>query len=172
MTKPKSEQVPDEALLKKRRTAGLIIQSALLLIAILAYLYLTAQSYIIDCKRDEAGMIICTLRTTVLGVVTLEKRTVTGMSAATVTDQCEGGNCKYRIELFDNQGIAYPVREQYTPNNIVKERVAKLLNQFVVTPTKTEINMREQTNWLAFVLPVTFIAAFVLYRVSLTKPGK
>lgn len=173
MSKPKRETTPDAALAKKRRTVGLIIQSVLLLIAILVYLYFTAQNYIIDCQKDdEGGIITCTMRMTVLSLITVEKQTVTGMAAAAVEDECQGASCKYRLELYDNQGVAHPVREQYTPNNVVKDRVAKLLNQFVTDPDRVEISLREQVDWLVFMLPLTAIGAFVIYRLSLGKPGK
>jgi hypothetical protein len=105
-------------------------------------------------------------------VITLSKDTVTGMAAAAVTDECTGALCKYRLEMYDNQGVAHPIEEQYTPDNIVKGRVAKLLNEFVVEPNKTDITMSEQTNWMVFMLPVVAIIAFVLYRVSMAKSKK
>jgi hypothetical protein len=102
-------------------------------------------------------------------VLKLQERTVTGMAAATVGDDCQGAACKYRIELYDNQGVSHPVEEQYTPDNVVKEKVAKLLNEFVVKPDKKEITLREGGNWTIFMLPVTAILAFVLYRLSIAK---
>jgi hypothetical protein len=155
----------------------LIAESVLLLLAILVYLYLTAQSFVITCQKDNTenssgGIILCTSKHTVLGIVTLDEQTITGMAAAAVADQCEGAACNYRIELYDNQGVAHPVEEEYTPDMIIKERLVKLLNQFVIDPTKLEITLREQTNWVVYLLPVVAIVAFVLYRINLERPKK
>ena len=170
MPKTKKEELLDQESAARRSTVTLIIQSVLLLIAILAYLYFTAQTYIIECKKDEGGMITCSTRTTVLGLLTLEKNSITGMAAATVGEECQGAACKYRLELYDNQGVAHPVEQQYSADNVVKERLAKLLNEFVTQPDKREITLKEQVDWLVFMLPLTGIAAFVIYRMSLAKP--
>ena len=153
----------------RRSLTVLLVQIVLLVAAILVYLYFTSQIWVVDCKKDDAGMINCSVRSTVLGVLKLQERTVTGMAAATVGDDCQGAACKYRIELYDNQGVSHPVEEQYTPDNVVKEKVAKLLNEFVVKPDKKEITLREGGNWTIFMLPVTAILAFVLYRLSIAK---
>jgi hypothetical protein len=154
----------------QRGLFALIIQIVLLIAAILVYFYFTTQSWVVNCDKDEAGMVNCSVRSTVLGFLTLSEQNVTGMAAAAVDEQCQGASCKYRLELYDNQGVAHPVEEQYTADNIVKERVAKLLNEFVVQPNRKNIDMHEGSNWLIFTLPVTAIIAFVLYRLSLAKP--
>lgn len=165
MPKPKIKNEADT----QRTRLALILQIVLLVAAIMVYFYFTAQTWVVDCGKDEAGMVNCQLKNTILGVLTLEERSVTGMAAAGVDKQCEGASCKYRLELYDNQGVAHPAEQQYTPDTIVKERVAKLLNQFVVQPDRTNINLREGIDWLIFMLPVTGIIAFILYRLSIAK---
>jgi hypothetical protein len=155
-----------------RRIATIVVQTVILLGAIFVYLYLTAQSYVIDCKKDDAGMILCTQRDAILGFITLEERTITGMSAAAVENQCEGSKCLYRLVMYDNQGNAHPVTDEYTADDVVKGRLAKMLNQFVITDDKQEIVLKEQVNWLVFMLPVVAIAAFVLYQVNANWPKK
>jgi hypothetical protein len=167
MPKAKEETSSNNA---QRSLMVLIIQIVLLLLGILVYFYFTGQYYVVDCKKDEASMVNCTTRSTVLGVVTLQENTVTGMAAASVTDNCQGAACQYRLELYDNQGVAYPVEDGYTPGNVVKEKVAKLLNDFVVRPDKKEIKLHEGLDWLIFTLPVTAIIAFIIFRLSLVKP--
>jgi hypothetical protein len=154
----------------QRELFTLIIQIALLIAAILVYLYFTTQSWVVNCSKDEDGMVNCSVRSTIMGFLTLNEQKVTGMAAAAVDEQCQGASCTYRLELYDNQGIAHPVEEQYTSDNIVKERVAKLLNDFVVQPNRKDIDMHEGSNWLIYTLPVVAIIAFVLYRLSLAKP--
>lgn len=169
---PKPSKTLTATATDQRRNVVLILQILVLLIIIGVYLGLTAQSYVIECEKDGTGMNVCTLRTTVLGVVTLQQRSMTGLTAAVVEDQCEGNNCKYNLVLYDSLGNPYPVEEQYTPDEIVKGKVAKLLNEFVSTPEKLSITLREQVNWLSLMLPVTFIGAFIIYRLSLNKPKK
>jgi hypothetical protein len=167
MPKPNNQTEPDNA---QRRLMVFIIQIVCLAVAILVYLYFTAQSWTVVCTKDDAGMINCSVRKTVLGILTLQETTVTGMAAAATKEQCEGTSCKYRLELYDNQGDAHPVEEQYTQGDIVKDKVAKLLNDFVIQPDKQEIKLREGGDWLVFMLPITAIIAFIIYRASLMKP--
>lgn len=166
---PKAKNVSENTN-TQRGLFTLIIQIALLIAAILVYFYFTTQSWVVNCSKDEAGMVNCRVRSTFLGFLTLDEQNVTGMAAAAVDEQCEGASCKYRLELYDNQGVAHPVEEQYTADNIVKERVAKLLNEFVVQPNRKNIDMTEGSNWLIYTLPVVAIIAFILYRLSLAKP--
>jgi hypothetical protein len=146
MPKAKEETNPKSS---QRTLLVLIIQIVLLLVGILVYFYLTGQYYVVDCKKDEASMVNCTTRSTVLGVVTLQESTVTGMAAASVTDNCQGAACQYRLELYDNQGVAHPVEDRYTPGNVVKEKVAKLLNDRGQA-RQEEIKLHEGMDWLIF----------------------
>jgi hypothetical protein len=172
---PKQDQnrdAQDTSSESSRRILSIVLQTVVLLVVILVYLYLTAQSYVIDCTKDDNAMVNCTLSDTVMGIVTLNERTITGMPAAAVNKLCEGTVCKYRLELYDNQGIAHPVEEEFTANDVVKERLAKMLNQFVITADKQEILLKEQVNWLVFMLPVVAIGAFVLYLLNANRPKK
>jgi hypothetical protein len=172
---PKQDQdreAPDPRTKTSRRILIIVLSSIALLVAIFVYLYLTAQTYVINCKKDDAGMVMCTLSDTVMGLITVEERTVTGMPAAAVNKLCEGAVCKYRLELYDNQGVAHPVTEEYTADDVVKERLAKMLNQFVITADKREITLKEQVNWMVFMLPAVIIAGFVLYQLNANWPKK
>lgn len=151
----------------KRRTSILVVQSLLLVLAIGIYLYLTAQTYVIRCEKETSGWINCSLRDTFLGVLTLKERQLPDFGAAAVGEECVGDDCRYRIEMYDNQGSSVPVREEYTPGNSVKQRLVNLLNSFVINPDKRSITLQEQLDWIVFMLPLFAIGAFVLYRLNL-----
>lgn len=154
----------------QRSMVVLIIEIVALAAFIIIYLFLVSRSWAADCIKDADGMINCRVRTTVLEVITLEEKTITGMAAAGVGNNCEGADCKYRVELYDNQGVPHPVEEQYTADNVVKEKVVKLLNQFAIDPNKKEITLHPPTNWTFLLLPAILIVAFIIYRLSLAKP--
>jgi len=144
--------------------SGLIIQIVLLVLAIFVYLYITAQYYAIKCEKNDLERVNCSLRTTVLGVLTLQEKAVTDVAAAVVKDDCEGASCRYRIELRDYQGVTQQVDSHYGADPVVKEKLNDRLYDFVNDPEKTEIYLRESINARVFLLPVIGIIVFIVYR--------
>ena len=160
-----------------KKSTRILIPSFILLAAILGYLYLAAQSYVIHCTKDDpaqqySGAPVCELRNTLGGVVTLSKRTVNAPVIVRTAEQCQDNACLYRIELYDNQGGVFPVNVQYTTGREPKARITTLLNEFIYDPLQTEISLREQVDWMVYSLPLAMIGLFVIYLVSVNQPKR
>lgn len=148
----------------------MIVQIALLVLAVGAYLYFAAQYYAVDCSKNEIETITCTLRTTILGAVTVQKDTLNDVAAAAVKDDCAGGLCAYRIEMKDYDGLLHTTTAHYPADPLVKQKLAGVIDNFINDPQSKEITLRETINWNVIILPIVAVLAFIGYRWLVGRP--
>lgn len=78
-------------------------------------LFIGGSIYYLDCNR-EGGQVTCEITTRFLGTFITEKRTAINVTAAVPGENCDQGNCQYRIELRTASGME-PLTIDYMGSN-------------------------------------------------------
>jgi len=118
---------------------------ALTLIILLATLAIAGQERILRCDRSSTGEVNCTVKQSILGVITLNSTVSTGVRAITIGEQCAGADCKYRLEMYTAQGVI-PVDDKYSSNyNQLLDAFSKF-NTFFTNTSNLNMQMNIKTN--------------------------
>jgi hypothetical protein len=151
----------------KRKTRIYLAIGALSLIILLATLSVAGQQQTLRCDRLASGEIDCVIKNSILGVIILGEKTISGAKAASIGQQCPDVACTYRIEMFATQGLV-PVNEKYTSNYKQQLRIKDELNKFFTDKTSSFVEMKEETNpYLigAVILVFLFIWIYLAYLI-------
>jgi len=129
----------------KRKTRIYLAIGALSLIILLATLSVAGQQQTLRCDRLASGEIDCVIKNSILGVIILGEKTISGAKAASIGQQCPDVDCTYRIEMYSPQGMI-PVNEKYSSNYEQQLRIKDELNKFFTDNTSSFVQLREETN--------------------------
>ena len=116
----------------------------LTLIILLVTLATAGREESLRCTRLESEAVDCVVRQSILGVITLKEKTIAGVQAVSLGQQCVEVDCNYRLELYAIQGLV-PVNEKYTSNFEQLTEIKNQLNDFFVNKTSPFVQMKEQT---------------------------
>jgi hypothetical protein len=142
----------------KRKTTLYLVVGVVLLIILLATLYTAGKEQTLRCERLDTGEVDCTVRQSVLGIITLSQKTIPGAQAASMGQQCVDVDCNYRLEIYATQGLI-PVNEKYTSDYDRQLKIKNLINDFFNDKTRSFVQVREETN---SVLILGVVVAFLL----------
>ncbi len=133
--------------------------SAVTLVVLLITLATAGQELTLRCNRLDTGEVDCTARKSILGIITLSSKTIGGVQAVSLGQQCVDVDCKYRLEMYSTQGLV-PVNEQYTTNYDQQIKLKDQINNFFKDKTSTFVEMREETNPI-LIMGVVVVAVLI-----------
>jgi hypothetical protein len=128
----------------KRKIRTYLGIGLLTLIILLVTLATAGREESLRCTRLESEAVDCVVRQSILGVITLNERTIAGVQAVSMGQQCVDVDCNYRLELYAIEGLV-PVNEKYTTNFEQLTEIKDQLNDFFVNKTSSFVEMKEQT---------------------------
>ena len=146
-----------------RKLPPTLLAWIILLVASAVFYYFFARVPTMHCERTESGQVDCVIQDRLLGIFTLSERSAVNVLAASVANQCEGEDCRYRVELIANQGRV-PFIEAFTRNDTLKIRVADAVNDFLANTDLATLDQRGQLNPLFTFLPLVVLALFGIYE--------
>ena len=127
----------------KRKIRNYLIIGAVSLIILLATLGIAGHEQILRCERTASGAAKCVVKQSILGVITLSSQTATGAKSITIGENCTNSDCKYRLELYADQGTV--VVGDYTSNyNQLLDSFSKF-NTFFTDTNNTNMQLSQQT---------------------------
>ncbi len=135
----------------------IVIGLATLLILVVT-LITAGREQIFRCDRLNTGEVDCSVKQSLLGVITLDTKTTAGVQAISMGQQCVDVNCKYRLEMYATQGLV-PVSDTYTNNYEQLVNIREQFNNFFTNKTSSYVQMNVETNPI---LIVGVLAVFVL----------
>ncbi len=135
----------------------IVIGLATLLILVVT-LITAGREQIFRCDRLITGVVDCSVKQRLLGVITLDTKTTAGVQAISMGQQCVDVNCKYRLEMYATQGLV-PVSDTYTNNYEQLVNIREQFNNFFTNKTSSYVQMNVETNPI---LIVGVLAVFVL----------
>jgi hypothetical protein len=118
---------------------------ALTLIILLVTLATAGRQQSLRCDRLASGEVDCVVQKSILGVITLNKKTIPGGQAISIGQQCVDVDCNYRLEIYATQGMV-PVNEKYTSNYNQQLKIKEEINNFFKDKTSSFVVMKEETN--------------------------
>jgi hypothetical protein len=110
------------------------------------------------CTRIQGKQVNCTLRTTLLGILTLNQQEVDAVQTAQVGQLCSKGNCTYRVELAA-AGAITPLTAAYTSDYSEESDLVTRLTDFLHENGRTNFSVTQSPNLLGILVPLVFIAA-------------
>jgi hypothetical protein len=129
----------------------------------------------VRCDRLDTGEVDCVVRTSILGVITLNSKTTAGVQAISIGQQCVDVDCKYRLEMYATQGMV-PVNEKYTSNFDQLVSLKNQMNNFFKDTTSAFVELKEETNPILLggvVLVFLIIWGYLGYLIWLAQhPGE
>jgi hypothetical protein len=129
----------------KRKIRIYLAIGAVTLIILLVTLGTAGREQTLRCERLETGEVDCVVRTSILGVITLNSKTTAGVQAISMGQQCVEVDCKYRLEMYAIQGLV-PVNEKYTSNYDQLISLKDQINNFFKDKSSPFVEMKEETN--------------------------
>lgn len=129
----------------KRKIRIYLALGAVTLIILLVTLGTAGREQTVRCDRLDTGEVDCVVRTSILGVITLNSQTTAGVQAISIGQQCVDVDCKYRLEMYATQGMV-PVNEKYTSNFDQLVSLKNQMNNFFKDTTSAFVEMKEETN--------------------------
>lgn len=145
----------DEANRKVRTYLAIGVIPLIILIVTLAT---AGKQLTLGCTRLASGDVDCTVRQSILGVITLEEKSIAGVQSVAVSQQCVDVKCKYRLELYGTQGLV-PVNEKYSSNYDQLNEVENQFNNYFMDKNRSFVQMKEETK------PIMIIAVGVVFLV-------
>ncbi len=115
------------------------------LVILLATLAIAGQEQILRCERSNTGEVDCKVTQSILGVITLNSKSTTGVRAITIGEQCTGANCKFRLEMYAGQEVI-PVDDKYTSNYSQLLDAFSKFNTFFTDTNNSTMQMNVETN--------------------------
>ena len=114
------------------------------LVILLATLAIAGRVQIFRCDRENGGNVNCVWKQSILGIITLNSKTTSGVNAISIGEQCAEANCKYRLEMYTPQGVI-PVIDNYTSNyGQVLDTFTKF-NTFFTDTSNSNMQIKEET---------------------------
>jgi hypothetical protein len=129
----------------KRKIRIYLALGAVTLIILLVTLGTAGREQTVRCDRLDTGEVDCVVRTSILGVITLNSKTTAGVQAISIGQQCVDVDCKYRLEMYATQGMV-PVNEKYTSNFDQLVSLKNQMNNFFKDTTSAFVELKEETN--------------------------
>jgi hypothetical protein len=159
----------------KRKIRIYLALGAVTLIILLVTLGTAGREQTVRCDRLDTGEVDCVVRTSILGVITLNSKTTAGVQAISIGQQCVDVDCKYRLEMYATQGMV-PVNEKYTSNFDQLVSLKNQMNNFFKDTTSTFVELKEETNPILLggvVLVFLIIWGYLGYLIWLAQhPGE
>ncbi len=143
----------------KRKTRLYLALAALTLLILLVTLATAGKERTLRCVRLESGMVDCTVRESVLGIITLGEKTIAGAQAVSLGEQCLDIKCSYRLEVYAIQGLV-PVTEKYSSNFNQLVAIKEQMNEFFTDSTRLVVEVKETTN-PALIVGVVVVALLI-----------
>jgi hypothetical protein len=141
----------------KRKTIIYIALGIATLIILLVTLATAGREQTVHCNRLDTGEVDCLVRQSILGLITLNEKTIAGVQAFSLGQQCPGLECTYRLEMYATQGLV-PVTEKYSSNFDQLMKTKDELNKFFKDNTSSFVELKEKTN---SILILAVVAAFL-----------
>lgn len=129
----------------KRKIRIYLAIGAVTLIILLVTLATAGRVKSMRCDRLASGEVDCVVRQSILGVITLNEKTIAGSQAVSIGQQCVDVDCNYRLEIYATQGLV-PVDEKYTSNDDQLIKIKEKLNNFFKDKSSSFVVMKEETN--------------------------
>jgi hypothetical protein len=159
----------------KRKIRIYLAIGAVTLIILLVTLGTAGREQTVRCDRLDTGEVDCVVRTSILGVITLNSKTTAGVQAISIGQQCVDVDCKYRLEMYATQGMV-PVNEKYTSNFDQLVSLKNQMNNFFKDSTSAFVELKEETNPILLggvVLVFLIIWGYLGYLIWLAQhPGE
>jgi hypothetical protein len=159
----------------KRKIRIYLALGAVTLIILLVTLGTAGREQTVRCDRLDTGEVDCVVRTSILGVITLNSKTTAGVQAISIGQQCVDVDCKYRLEMYATQGMV-PVNEKYTSNFDQLVSLKNQMNNFFKDTTSAFVELKEETNPILLggvVLVFLIIWGYLGYLIWLAQhPGE
>jgi hypothetical protein len=159
----------------KRKIRIYLAIGAVTLIILLVTLGTAGREQTVRCDRLDTGEVDCVVRTSILGVITLNSKTTAGVQAISIGQQCVDVDCKYRLEMYATQGMV-PVNEKYTSNFDQLVSLKNQMNNFFKDTTSAFVELKEETNPILLggvVLVFLIIWGYLGYLIWLAQhPGE
>jgi hypothetical protein len=151
----------------KHKTRIYLAIAALTLLILLVTLATAGKQQTLRCDRLATGEVDCVVKRSILGMITLNEKSIPGVQAISMGQQCPDIECTYRLELYASQGLV-PVNEEYTSNYDQQIKIKKEVNNFFNDKTSSFVIMKEETNpylITAVVLVVVLIWVYLGYLI-------
>lgn len=128
------------------------------LIILIVTLATAGKQLTLRCTRLASGEVDCAVRKSILGVITVEEKTIAGVQSVAISQQCVDVNCNYRLELYGTQGLV-PVNEKYSSNYDQLNEIENQFNNFFMDKSRSFVQMKEETK------PIMIIAVVVVFLI-------
>ncbi len=151
----------------KHKTRIYLAIAALTLVILLVTLATAGKQQTLRCDRLATGEVDCVVKHSILGVITLNEKSMPNAQAISIGQQCPGLECTYRLEIYANQELV-PVNEKYTSNYDQQIKIKNEVNNFFKDKTSSFVMMKEETNpylITAVVLVVVLIWGYLGYLI-------
>jgi hypothetical protein len=158
----------------KRKTRLYLALAALTLLILLVTLATAGKERTLRCVRMESGEVDCLLRESILGIITLNEKSIAGAQAVSLGEQCVDINCSYRLEVYAIQGLV-PVNDKYTSNFDQLNEIKSQVNDFFKDKTSAFVQVKEATSpalIAAVVLVAVLIWAYLGYLIWQVQHAK
>jgi hypothetical protein len=139
-----------------RKIWGYIALGMVTLLILLATLAVGGRQQILRCDRLNTGEVDCVFKHSILGLITLDSKTIPGVLTMSIGQQCLDADCKYRLEMSTAQGVV-PVTEQYTSNNNQLHSINAQFTDFFKTTGSKSVQVAVET------LPILMVAVLVVF---------
>jgi hypothetical protein len=144
----------------KRKTRIYLAIAALILLILLVTLATAGRVQTLRCDRLASGEADCVVKLSILGMITLDEKTIPGAQAITIGQQCPDVKCTYRLELYGIQGLV-PVNEKYTSSYERQLSIKNEINDFFKDKTRPFVMMTEETN--PYLITAVVVAALLIW---------
>lgn len=137
------------------------------LLILIATLATAGREQVFRCDRLSSGEVDCVVKQSILGVITVSSKSIAGVQAISMGQQCPDVNCTYRLEMYATQGLV-PVSDKYSSNYTQLQNAKNQLNDFFKNKDSTYVQMVEKTNPLlvaGVVVVVALIWAYLGYLI-------
>jgi hypothetical protein len=135
---------------------------AVTLIILLVTLFTAGRQETLRCERLASGEVDCVVRQTILGMINLNSKTIAGVKAVSLGQQCVDVNCKWRLEMYATQGLV-PVDDKYSPNFDQMTQIKTQINNFFKDTSSSFVQMKEETNPVLMVAVVVIVLLIWVY---------
>lgn len=139
--------MPSRAILTaeaNRKIRIYVVIGVAILLILLATLATAGREQIFRCDRLSTGEIDCVVKHSILGVITLDSKTTSGVQAISLGQQCVDVNCKYRLEMYATQGLV-PVNEKYSSDFVQIQNLKNQINKFFTDNSSSYVQVNEAT---------------------------
>jgi hypothetical protein len=120
------------------------------------FLFIFANSVQMVCTQKSDNTFTCVIEKKLLGQVTTSRRTVNGVIAANIAQDCDDG-CSYRTELMTVDGGSEPFDDVYTDRGPVAELTNKINARIKQNDGPTFSVEQKMQLWLLLLLGGLFV---------------